>query len=343
MGAPDCCTASATFQGSRPPARNQGRWNRRPASRVQSKATPRPPGRSASLARLGVEHQVVGHALVVARRASRSAASATGSDLDRSPAPVALRRSRGRGPGVSLPCSWIRSGCRTPGDPVDLGVVGIDHHGHDLGPAAHRLRPAAPAASGRDVARALLEEHEAQVAPPRPPAPRVTASGVREPADLGLDAHGRGLGGEARLPQGRSEAQLGGLGQHHRAFQHDRVLGGLREGARRSCRGWRWPSRAGSGCPGRSPGAAAPWRRRGRGWRGCCATGTARSSKPAFLAMPSNSSRENSHLSSSSVKPGARQSGAVRAAMSPIMARSTCSPCGASGSLRSAASARIRS
>src|SRR5690606_29087275 len=46
MGAPDRRTASATFHGSSPPARNQGREKRRPVSSDQSKDDPWPPGRS---------------------------------------------------------------------------------------------------------------------------------------------------------------------------------------------------------------------------------------------------------------------------------------------------------
>src|SRR5690606_2907762 len=43
-GAPVIRAASARLSGDRPPARNHGRSKRRPASRVQSKLAPTPPG-----------------------------------------------------------------------------------------------------------------------------------------------------------------------------------------------------------------------------------------------------------------------------------------------------------
>jgi hypothetical protein len=78
---------------------------------------------------------------------------------------------------------------QTHDDAFDLGVRGIDHQGHHPGLASRRLsQPRGQL--GRDIARALAEEDEAQEG--RPPGQgRVDRARRRQSTDLGLnhDAH----------------------------------------------------------------------------------------------------------------------------------------------------------
>ena len=90
--------------------------------------------------------------------------------------------------GVSSPCSWIRSGATAASDGVEERVVGIDGEGDDPGAAA-RLVGERLGEGGRDVARALGEEHEAHVVGPAGQRRLERRLGL-QPADLDFCGHG---------------------------------------------------------------------------------------------------------------------------------------------------------
>ena len=184
-GAPDRRIASATFQGSSPPARNHGRCEAcaRPAGPSR---TPRRGRRAARRPRGGLASNIRWSATASkARRGVEVGGLGDRQSLDHAGAGARADLAAARA-GVSRPCSWIRSGAQRlrrsrrarrrrdrPSPPTTLRP-------------APRRRGQPRGGLGRDVARALGEEHEADVGRPAVQR-RVHRLGRRQSADLGFD------------------------------------------------------------------------------------------------------------------------------------------------------------
>ena len=153
-------TASATLAASSPPDSAQGSGWTKPSSSLQSKRSPMPPG-SVALGRLGVVEDAIDRAAIGVRGVEIGA----GADRNRLPHLDAVARLDRGGALGRLVAVKLDAGQPCAGDRVrEQRVVGIDEHA-DAADAAPGVREAA-GLLGRDVARALREEDEADMARP---------------------------------------------------------------------------------------------------------------------------------------------------------------------------------